>query len=118
MTNSIPAPLVDLVRSIVRDLVNGDFKGLEARSRGVRLTASEMEEAVRQYGETLLMPPDLAFQNIDAIQIRGAEPKRWSVRLDLWTESEGQSDLSLELTVIEGKGGQSSRVEIDNLHVL
>jgi hypothetical protein len=117
MSHSVPAPIVEVVQLIVRDLVNGNFQELEVLSKGVRLTASEMEEAVRQYGEKLLMPPDSAFQSIDVIQVRGAEPRQWSVRFDLWTESEGQSDLSLEMTVIEGNVGQPLRVEIDNLHV-
>jgi hypothetical protein len=118
MSDSLPPPLVDVVRSVVGDLVNGEYKKLEAITRGVRLNASELGEAVRQYGATLRIPPESAFENLDAIQARGTVPRQWSVRFDLWTEEEGRSDLSLEMTVIEASVGGSPLLEIDNLHVL
>ena len=38
----------------------GDFRGAEARALGIRLSADEMEGAIRDYGGTLVMPPDTA----------------------------------------------------------
>ena len=55
--------------------------------------------------------------NIDAIEITEADPKSWSVRYDLWTEEEGRSDLSLEVTLIESDN-KLMRVELNNIHVL
>jgi hypothetical protein len=47
--------------------------------------------------------------------VRGSNPKRWSVRFDLWTADEGRSDLTLELTVEET---DPLKIELDDLHVL
>lgn len=52
---------------------------------------------------------------IDAVRISGSNPPAWSVTASTYTEEEGLSDLSLELTLI--KAGDDFRVEIDNLHV-
>lgn len=91
--------------------------GLERLSHGRRLPASEMDQAIKDYGEKLIMPPDDAFENLDVIKVEAAQPPEWSVRFDLWTEREGKSDLSLELTLTE-IGNEEFRVEIDGIHVL
>ena len=90
---------------------------LERVSHSVRLTASEMELAVKEYGSVIVMPPSKSFDDLDIIEIEGASPKSWSVRFDLWTEKEGLSDLSLELTLISSEE-DLLKVEIDNIHVL
>lgn len=121
MSDSPPVSIVNTVMVIVRELVDGHFNELETWSNGIRLTAEEMEEAIKQYGEPLTIPPSSSFEEIDAILVRGSDPKRWSIRFDLWTEHDGKpdkSDLSLELTLIEGENDQPIRIEVDDLHVL
>ena len=107
--------LKELVSRTVDLLVRGDYVELERMTSGRRLTASEIEQAVREYGGRLIMPPDGQLC-LDTIQVRGQIPPTWSVRCDLWTEEEGRSDLSLELTVIDQPG--DALIEVDNLHVL
>ena len=105
------------VRQVISMLVRGDYEALERLTNGVRLTAAEMAEGVRDYGGSLILPPDDAFDNLDVVKVEGAQPREWSVNVDLWTAEEGRSDLTLELTLRES-GKEIFDVEIDNIHVL
>lgn len=62
------------------------------------------------------MPPEDAFDAMSIIGIEAPGRTAYSVVCDLWTEEEGRSDLSLELTLIESGGGLT--VELDDIHVL
>jgi hypothetical protein len=108
--------LIDLVKELVRCLVAGDVDVVEQMTNGVRLSSDEIATAIKDYGGTLVVPPDTSFDQLDAIEVQRSDPRRWSVRFDLWTEEEGASDLSLELTVEEGSS--HPKVELDGLHVL
>src|SRR5687767_10921672 len=105
------------VRQVVSILVQEDYESLERLTNGVRLTAEEMAEGVREYGGSLILPPEDIFENLDVVEVEGAQPRKWSVNVDLWTAEEGQSDLTLGLTLRES-GREIFDVEIDNLHVL
>ena len=111
------AKVILTIKKIVELLVSKNYQELEKLSGGVRLTSSEIDQAVCDYGAVLVTPPDSDFENVDAIEITGSNPRSWSVRYDLWTEEEGRSDLSLEVTLIENDK-EIMGVELDNLHVL
>lgn len=51
------------------------------------------------------------------LAIDGSEPQAYSVVAPLWTQEEGRSDLSLELTLVDRFSGAYD-VEVDSLHVL
>jgi hypothetical protein len=109
--------LRETVRQVVGLLVQGKYDELEKLSGGVRLSASEMAQAISEYDGTFVMPPDSAFDDLDIVETEGPPPPQWYVCINLWTLGEGQSDLSLELTLIEFDQ-DSYIIEIDNLHVL
>ena len=102
---------------LIEMLVTGDYEGLERASRGRRLTAEQLRQAVEEYGRELRMPPKAEFSNLDWHEIGDSHPRSWWVLVDLWTVEEGRSDLTLELRLTE-TGGQQYDLEIDNLHVL
>jgi hypothetical protein len=104
------------VESILKLLVDNDFKAAAARTAGVRLSEQEMREAVRRYGRTLVSGANEQLDAIDAVEVKNASPSRWSVNVPLWTREEGRSDLTLELTLIDE--GDALRTEIDDIHVL
>ncbi|MBP1881931.1 DUF7668 domain-containing protein [Sinorhizobium mexicanum] len=108
--------VVALLRQVVAWLVARDFVAVEARSRGVQLSAELMRQAVEEYGRTLVMPPDEAFLDIDAIAAANSDGRIWSIRFDLWTQEEGRSDLSLECNVVIDNG--TLDIEVDNIHAL
>ena len=102
---------------ILRWLVDGNFAAIERYTQGIRLSASMLQQAISDYGRTLVMPPSSELDKLDVIRIEHSNPLAWSIRVDLWTEEEGRSDLSLECTLIDQPGALLA-VEIDNLHVL
>lgn len=98
-------------------LVAGDYAAIERTTRGIRLSAALLRQAVVEYGRTLTMPPASVLDLLDVIEVEASNPRAWSVRVDLWTAEEGRSDLSLECTLID-RPGDLLGVEVDNLHVL
>lgn len=105
------------VKLITDLLAEKQYDELVKLSDGVRLTPVELEKAVKDYGREIIPMPQEGFGQIDFIEVEGANPKKWSVNVPIYTKEEGMSDLTLELTLIES--GQSHfRVEVDDLHVL
>lgn len=103
-------------RRLVTMLAVRDYAGLAFWSKGVRLGASDMRLAIRDYGRTVIVPPGEDLPDIDVVRVGNAEPGRWSVDIPLWTKEEGKSDLTLEATMIESEG-EVMDVEIDDIHV-
>jgi hypothetical protein len=110
------AKLRSTVSALTGRLAQGDYEGLCRLANGSRLAATEVERVVRDYGRRLVTLPVEAFQTIDVVPVSNSNPQRWSVVVPLWSEEEGRSDLSLELTV-EDLPGAAYSVEIDDLHV-
>ena len=104
------------VRQIIELLVAGEYEHVARITRGERLSAGAIEETIRDYGRTLIMPPDTAFEQLDVVRVKDAWPPCWSVRSALWTAEEQRSDLSIELTLTETKGGYV--ITLDDIHVL
>ena len=111
---SVPHELTNAVRSIVELLVSGDYRQIARTTKGRRLSEDEIRSAVVGYGRTLTLPPPKEFDRLNVIEVEGRIPREWSVTMNLWTEEEGRSDLSIELTVIESA---EVVVELDGLHV-
>jgi hypothetical protein len=108
--------LKEPVRRVLELLTHAKYAELETLTQGVRLSAGEMAKAIAEYGRTLATPPEDAFALMDVIEVRNATPRRWSITMPLWTREEGRSDLTIELTVVEGKTGFG--IELDDVHVL
>lgn len=105
------------VKQVLDLLVSKDYVGLEALTEARRLAASDLELAVEQYGRQIAFPPCTSHFTRDLIEVDGSSPREWSVYVDLWTEEEGRSDLTLELRLFDSPA-PVFRVEIDDLHVL
>ena len=112
----MPDQLHEAVSVIHNLLVRAEYAQLEKLTGGVRLHAEEIKKAVIDYGRILITPPISAFELMDVIKVRNAEPPKWTITMPLWTQEEGRSDLSMELTITEQKDGY--KIELDDLHVL
>lgn len=108
-------PSSALIQHVVELLVAGRYQELERLSQSRRLNAGEIEQAVLDYGRTMVMPPGRALE-MDVVEVEHQKPPAFAVTVTLWSREEGRSNLSLELTLIEHDEGPV--VEIDNLHVL
>jgi hypothetical protein len=104
------------VERVVALLTAGAYDELASWTNGKRLSSVDLAAAVQSYGRTLIQPPSEAFNSLDVVRIKDAQPPAWSVRVDLWSEEDGRSYLTLELTVRRSENGYD--VEVDDLHVL
>jgi hypothetical protein len=107
--------LMSIVGGIVEQLVLGDYDRVIGLSKKTRVTSEQLARVIREYGRKLTMPPGHDYQDLDAVRVTGASVPTWSVRVPLWTEEEGRSDLTLELTI---SLAPRPSIELDDLHVL
>ncbi|NPV19950.1 DUF7668 domain-containing protein [Bradyrhizobium aeschynomenes] len=115
---TLDSRVIELVEQVMAWLVSGNFAAIERRSRGVRLSADMMRQAIADYGRTLITPPSEAFATMDVIRVADADRPAWSIRFDLWTKEEGRSDLSLECRIVDRCDGHALDLAVDDIHVL
>jgi hypothetical protein len=107
------------VRSIVIDLLvllaDGDYESIMERCGYSLLDGDDLQTAVAEYGRKVVAPPaDYAF--LRACELRARAIPTWHVEADLWTEEDGRSDLTLEMTIEFETSGPV--IGINNLHAL
>lgn len=73
------------VREVVGMLVRGEYLELEELTNAMRLRASDIQAGVEEYGRRLVLPPNSAYDNIDAIAVVGSSPSAYSIRFRLYT---------------------------------
>ncbi len=105
------------VSVLVSLLAAGDFDVAAAMTRGDRLSAEALREAVDRYGRTLVALPAEELERLDVVELQGREYPTFHVVVDLWTAEEGRSDLSLELELVDRYEG-AFETRILDLHVL
>jgi hypothetical protein len=108
--------IYDIVIQAMLLISQFNYDGVEKLSNGIRLNAEQIRDAIKEYGRTVLPFPQAELKLVDVIEVINSMPKKWSVVVPFWTQEEGRSDLSLELTCIDEEG--NLRVEVDNIHVL
>jgi hypothetical protein len=86
-------------------LVAGDYRSVERMTDGRRLSAADLARAVRDYGQQLVpIPPD-ALEDLEVIEVTDSDPAAVVIDVDLWTEREGRSDLTLSLELVDRGAG-------------
>lgn len=86
----VPERFRAALAAVVDRLVARDFDGAVARG--------DIGRWIRPYPATLIALPPQAWDLADAVPISTGG---WSIRIPLWTEEEGRSDLTLTATVYE-----------------
>lgn len=111
------AQMTAVVVTITNLLAAGDYETASRMAEGRRLSAADLERAVRDYGRTLVSIPPAARDSYDVYRVERADRPTFSVDVDLWTREEGRSDLTLQLELID-TGRSTYAVTIEGLHVL
>ena len=104
--NQLPIPsewrqlFVDIVNSfVIKDyLISSGIDGVSPVSKE---TAVQIEEYITDYGENLIALPSETWESSICLYMGDS----WDILIDLWTESEGRSDLALSATVKETESG-------------
>ena len=117
MQNSEREKLVSSMRCVVELLVDKKYDELERMTGGRRLSSVELRQAVIDYGRTLTIPPERVWDRLDVIEVKDRDQPTYSVRFDLWANGT-QSDLSIEVTIIQVSPSGEFKTEVDDLHVL
>lgn len=110
-------PIRVAASTVVNLLVRRQYDVLESMTGGRWLSAVQIREGVEEYGRTLSRPPESAWVELDIAQFPDTEPPMFHTIVPLWTEEEGQSDLTLELRLIEAYP-DALEIEIVDLHVM
>ncbi len=88
--------LQEPVRDLVGELARGNFDALEADGRLPAGSGDQVRAVLEDYGGTFTELPEDAFDRSEAIEL--AEGK-WGIDVELWTEEEGRTDLSVIVDV-------------------
>ena len=62
------------VWQVHRVLINGEYQELADPTSGVRLSADEISKAITDYGRKLVVPSEHAYEELDAVGIKGSNP--------------------------------------------
>ncbi len=107
----IPTAWRPVFREVVKAFAHNDFR-LSGGVAGVApisaKTARQIEEQIKDYGETLIELPEKTWASSVCIWMG----KEWEVIIDLWTKREGRSDQVLGARVSESKAGFVVRVDM------
>jgi hypothetical protein len=97
-------PIPTVWRSVIRDIIKAFVKHDYILDTGVysvapvsTQTAEQIKEYIQCYGEELIELPEETWNSSACIWMG----TQWDVLIDLWTLSEGRSDLVLEINVSE-----------------
>ncbi|WLD10181.1 DUF7668 domain-containing protein [Planctellipticum variicoloris] len=104
-----------VVRSLANLLVQGDYPGAVRYCAKSWLTAADLDEIIRDFGRRLVAPPNVGWK-LDAVSVGETERPAWSINAPLWTLEDGESDLTLSLTMV--RKDDRWEIELDDLHVL
>ncbi|GIJ49600.1 hypothetical protein Val02_64860 [Virgisporangium aliadipatigenens] len=109
--------MLTAVQTLVGLIVRGEYDTAAAVTRGRRLTAEEIRQAVTEHPGTLVNPPEHVFDEIEFDTVTGSEPLTYFAVCPLWDADGEESDLSLEVELEEIGPGLYVPI-IANLHVM
>lgn len=107
----IPTIWRETISQIVCSFVNKDYEnstviaGLEKLDQQ---TVNHIKDYIADYGEELVPLPEETWQTSVCLWA----DTHWDILVDLWTESEGQSDLVLKATVRESECNYLFNIEM------
>ncbi|MBX3321906.1 MAG: hypothetical protein KF757_02835 [Phycisphaeraceae bacterium] len=117
----MPIDSLDSLRRAVRRIVSlvsaRNYAAVEEFTGGQRLSATDIERVVNEYGRTIVDAPPCAFELHPFVHVQNSDPPEWVIDFDLWTQEQGRSDLTLTLRLYEMKDG-TVKTEIDDLHTM
>ncbi len=102
-----------LVKQMIKALIEKDYAQLESTGTMGRLTEKEIEQRIFEYGHNLINIPD---ETLMLAQEYIISDSRTDVVLPLWTQNEGQSDLTISFLIL--KELNTTRLVLNDIEVL
>jgi hypothetical protein len=100
----VPSVWRPIITRIVDAFVLHDYalsEGVSGVSAVSEKTAVQIREYIRDYAETLIALPEESWDTSVCIWMGD----HWDAMIDLWTETEGRSDLVLRVQIAESNSG-------------
>ena len=104
------------VRAVIDLLVARDYGTLELAAMFSE-RRFDLEQAVREYGRTLVAPEVSWWSTVTVTAVEAAGGGEFHIAAPLWTAKEGRSDLTLEARLIEDER-EKFKIQLMDLHVL
>ena len=102
------------IKEIYTLLCDKKYEELASLTNHTRLSSDEIKNSILDYGRQLIQyPKNIEF---DVIEVTNSNPKEFSIWAPIYTQEEGLSDLSVELTLIE-ESDMKYKVKLYNIHV-
>ena len=97
-------------------LFMSDQCSLKQTMRNKRLSASEIEGAIKDYPGAITIPPESAYDSAYVYDVYDNNTQAQKIEFDLWYDDEA-SDLTLSVDVHKDEKGEFV-IMIDDIHVL
>ena len=105
-----------LLKNLVLMIVSSKFTEIVARGENGRLSASEIEGAIKDYPGAITIPPESAYDSAYVYDVYDNNTQAQKIEFDLWYDDEA-SDLTLSVDVHKDEKGEFV-IMIDDIHVL
>lgn len=108
----------EIVEKLMLLLVNKQFDEVEKFASHLSTSISDFKRAMEEYesyGIHFIPPPPEAYKKMIVGKIVVSELPSWFAIVQFWSEEEGESDLSLDATVIKTPEGW--KIELDDILV-
>lgn len=101
-------------------LVAKDYESLRGREGLPSLDPEYIREAIEDYGETIVMPPDETFKSLYLNDFDVPGLTSWWSSIEIWTAESGHSDLTMEfeITLLHLDNTKIYFVCINDIHVM
>lgn len=101
----------ELVQEFVNCLSRKDYQAANNLILDNSVPISDLRKVIEEYGTTIIPIPDAAFEQASCYQV---SDKQVDIYISLWSEEEGQSDLTLSLSCYQNE----HKIQINDLEVL
>lgn len=105
-----------LLKNLVLLIVGAKFSEIVAREENGRLSARDIEEAIKDYPGAISVPPESAYDDAYIYDVYDADTEARKIEFDLWYDNES-SDLTISVDVHKNRNGEFV-ISIDDIHVL
>ena len=113
----VRAFMIDWFTRFAELLSNEDYESLSHLLPERSMSAFEIQSVIQGYGRKVVPYPDAAFGLLDTNSIIDSLNDSWYAAMPVWTEEEGQSDLTIE-TIVAFEVSEAPIVTVKDLHAL
>ena len=113
---NISSQQIEIVRQFEKALIDRNYQLISQEAGMGRVTASEIDQAIEEYGGVITIAPNSIFDDFKIIQVKDTDKPTWAVDFDLWIDNK-KSDLTMQIDIIQ-YGPGNLKGYFHDIHVL